>query len=218
MLQGYPTKNGTGISIFGDYGDLNSLYSTIHEIADSLGESNAQSLLLMNFAYEIRKAFSGQRLTDKLMFSGDNKEMHYYGFQCVWTDILIFISVLRHNAGYVQTGKLQQANLYMLEYVVEKALFDYDPEGANNIQNLIGQRINITNKYAFIIYQALHIKFVTNRQGKKRFRSIPQLINEYFSEWGQEYKKLIASFEISAREQNCEITDLEFNDFPEIKW
>src|SRR5690606_7608824 len=116
MLQGYPTNNGTGISIFGDYGDLNSLYATVHEIANSLDQYNmrtkAQHQILMNFAYEIRKAYSDQRLTDKLIFDGDDKEMLYYGFHCVWTDILIFISALRHNAGYVQTDKLQQANLY----------------------------------------------------------------------------------------------------------
>lgn len=222
MLQGYPTKGGTGISIFGDYGDLNSLYSMVHEIANSLDESNirlkAQSQLLMNFAYEIRKAYSGQRLTDILTFSGDDKEMHYYGFHCVWTDMLIFISTLRHNAGYVQTDKLFQANLYMLEYVVEKAMFDYDPQGANIIQHFIGQRINITNQYAFIIYQALHITFVSAKPGKKRFRNIPLLIGDHFSEYRQDYKDLIQSFEISAKEQNCEITDLEFNDFPEIKW
>lgn len=221
-MQGYPTKNGTGISIFGDYGDLNSLYSTVHEIANSLDENNdrlkAQSQLLMNFAYEIRKAYSGQRLTDKLTFSGDDKEMFYYGFQCVWTDILIFIFTLRHNAGYVQTDKLQQANLYMLEYVVEKALFQYDPEGANTIQHFIGQRISITNKYAFIIYQALHNKYVTDRPGKKRFRNIPQLLGDHFSEWRQDYKDLVASFSASAKQQNCEITDLEFDNFPEIKW
>nr|WP_319511382.1 hypothetical protein [uncultured Draconibacterium sp.] len=222
MLQGYPTKSGTGISIFGDYGDLYSLYSTVHEIANSLDEYNerlkAQNQLLMNFAYEIRKAYSGNRLTDKLIFEGDDKEMYYYGFHCVWTDILIFIATLRYNAGYIQTEKLHQANLYMLEYVVEKAMFDYDAEGASIIQYFIGQRINVTNKFAFIIYQALHIHFVSARTGKKRFRNIPSLIGDFFSERGQEYKNLIASFETSAIEQNCEITDLEFDTFPDIKW
>lgn len=80
MLQGYPTKNGTGISIFGDYGDLKSLYAAVHEIAGSLDENNsrtkAQYQLLMNFAYEIRKAYSGQRLTDRLIFEGDDKEIN----------------------------------------------------------------------------------------------------------------------------------------------
>ena len=222
MLQGYPTKNGTGISIFGDYGDLKSLYATVHEIADTLNEQDvrlkAQSQLLMNFAYELRKAYSGQRLVDKLVFDGDDQEMNYYGFQCVWTDILIFIAALRYNVGYIRTDKLQQANLYMLEYIVEKAMFNYDPQGANVIREYIGQRINITDQYAFIIYQAIHIKFVSDRPGKKRFRNIPRLIGNHFSEWGTEYKELIRSFELSAKKEGCKVTDLEFSDFPEILW
>ena len=222
MLQGQPTKNGTGISIFGDYGDLANLYEIVHEIARSRDEYNerlkAQNQLLMNFAYEIRKAYSGQRLQDKFTYSGDEIEYQYYGFQVVWTDILIFISVLRHNAGYIQTDKFQQANLYMLEHIVEKALFDYDPEGANQIKEFIGQRINITDKHAFLIYQALHIKFVTEKSGKRRFRKIPALIGSHFSEWKDEYKQLINSLQISAKEQNCDILELEFNNFPDIKW
>ena len=222
MLQGQPTKNGTGISIFGDYGDLANLYEIVHEIAQSLDEYNerlkAQSQLLMNFAYEIRKAYSGQRLKNKFTYEGDEIEYQYYGFQVVWTDILIFISALRHNAGYIQTNKFQQANLYMLEYIIEKALFDYDPEGANQIKDFIGQRINITNKHAFIIYQALHIKFVTEKSGKKRFRKIPTLIDNHFSEWKDEYKHLINTFQISAKEQNCDILELGFDKFPDIKW
>lgn len=222
MLQAYPTKNGTGISIFGNYGELNLLYDTIHHFASTLDENKnpqkAQFQLLMNFAYEVRKASSGQRLTDKFTFGGDNIEHTLYGFQLVWTDILIFISALRFNAGYFQSDKLHQATMYSLEYIVEQAMFEYDPEGANQIKGFIGQRINICSDYAFIIYQALHIKFVTERRGKARFRKIPTLISGHFSESRQEYKDLIASFEKSAKEQKCEVTDLEFSDFPEIMW
>ena len=222
MLQGYPTKNGTGLSIFGDYGDLSNLYATVHQIAESVDEYDdklkGQNQLLMNFAYEIRKAFSGNRIIEKIVFDGDDKELEYYGFKCVWTDILIFIATLRHNAGYSQIDKQNQANMYMLEHIVEQALFEYDPEGANEIQHFIGQRINITNKYAFIIYQALHIKFVSNTSGKRRLRKIPQMFGDYFSEYRKEYKELIHSFEVSAKQQNCKITDLEFRDFPDIKW
>ncbi|MBI1307082.1 MAG: hypothetical protein GC181_10810 [Bacteroidetes bacterium] len=222
MLQAYPTKNGTGLSIFGDYGDLASLYDTVHEIAKTLDENNVrtkgQNQLLMNFAYEIRKAYSGDRLTDKVKFDGSAHELHYFGFHCIWTDILIFISALRYNAGYTQTDKLQQANMYMLEYVVERALFNYDGEGAADIKNFIAQGIHISDQYVFIIYQALHIRFVTDKPGKKRFRNIPTLLSDYFSIWRQEYNDLIRSFEASAKQQNCEITDLEFADFPDIVW
>lgn len=69
MLQAYPTHNGTGVSIYGDYGDLKNLYDTVHEIAGSLDEYNTyqkgQHKLLMNFAYGIRKSMSGSRLNKR---------------------------------------------------------------------------------------------------------------------------------------------------------
>ena len=222
MIQAYPTKQGTGVAIYGDYGDLNALYETVHQIADSLDENNkfqkGQFQLLMNFAYEIRKAFSGERLKEKFIYDGDEASVAFYGFQIVWTDILIFINVLRHNAGYFQTNKLHQGSLYYLEYIVEKALFDYDAVGANNIKDFIAQRINILDMCVFQIYQILHIKFVSERPGKTRFRKIPDFIINHFSSRSIEYNELIASLKDMAKEQNCDITDLEPNEFPEIKW
>lgn len=221
MLQAYPTKKGTGIEIYGTRDDLEILYETVHKIATTLDEYNkfqkAQFQLLMNFAYEIRKGYEGSRLVNDES-AEDETKIRFYGFQLVWTDILIFISTLRHNAGYLKTNKLDQSNIYMLEYVTEKALFAYDAEGANIIQHFIGQRIDITNPLSFVIYQALQIKYVTSPVGKKRFRNIPNLLITHFSEWLPEYKALVLSLEISAKKHNCEITDLEFEDFPEIKW
>jgi hypothetical protein len=225
MLYGYPTKNGTGIVILGDSLDLESLYTTIHQLSLSFFAPNGnnertkgQNQLLMNFAYEIRKAYSGNRLKEKSHSNCENKGIYYYGTKFVWTDILIFISVLRHAAGYILTDKLHQSNLYMLEHIVETSLNTYDPIGAKQIKFFIGQRINITNKYVFIIYQALHIRFITEKTGKQRFRNIPQLFLDYFSEYGVKYKELIDSFQKSAIEQGCEITELEFSEFPNIKW
>lgn len=223
MLQSSPTKNGTGISVFGTYAELDLLYETIHQVAKALDEikdksQEAQSNLLMNFAYEVRKASYGSRLKKKFTYSGDKIEHTLYGFQFVWTDILTFICTLRYNAGFRQSNKLQQAILYNLEYTVETSLFEYDPEGAHQIRDFIGKGININDDYAFMIYQALHIEFVTRKGGKARFRQIPVLLNSYFSRAGEDYKGLIASFEQSAKVQNCEVTDLAFSDFPKITW
>ncbi|HHV85644.1 MAG TPA: hypothetical protein GXX42_07500 [Petrimonas sp.] len=221
MLQAYPTKKGTGVEIYGTRDDLVVLYETVHKIANTLDGYNkfqkAQFQLLMNFAYEIRKGYEGSRLVNDIP-SEDETKIRFYGFQLVWTDVLIFISTLRHNAGYLKTDRLDQANMYILEYITEKALFAYDAEGANNIKNFIGQRIDITNQLSFVIYQALQIKYVTSPAGKKRFRNIPNLLITHFSEWLPEYKSLVHSLEISAKEHNCDITDLEFDDFPDIKW
>lgn len=222
MIQAYPTKHGTGISIFGDYGDLNTLYETVHQIANSLDEigrfQKGQHLLLMNFAYEIRKAFSSDRLKEKHIYNGDTNSVDFYGFQVVWTDILIFTNVLRRNAGYFPTNRLHQGTLYYLEYIIEKALFDYDAEGANNIKDFIGQRINILDLHVFQIYQALHVKFVSERPGKARFRKISNFITSYFSPRSIEYIELVGALKDLEKEHKCDSTDLEYSDFQEIKW
>lgn len=222
MLQAFPTKNGTGISIFGDYGDLTSLYATVHEVSLHLKEEDpktkGQFQVLMNFAYEIRKAYSESRLKEKISYAGNDRKVEYCGFNYVWTDILIFISALRHNAAFVPTTRQDQANMYLLEYVVERALFNYDAEGANAIQNFIGQRINVSSQFVFLIYQALHLRFVDEKGGKTRFRKIPSMLIDFFSEYRPEYKNLMLSLEISAKKEKCEILDLEFDNLSEIIW
>ncbi|WP_432327996.1 DUF6904 family protein [Mucilaginibacter sp. P25] len=125
---------------------------------------------------------------------------------------------MRHHAGYIQTGRLYQACIYLLEYVVERALHQYDPAGATEIAPYITNGIAVGTPYAFIIYQAIHIEFISAKPGKTRFRRIPKMIGSYFNTWSDHYKELIASFERTAASSNCAVTDLEFNDFPDIKW
>nr|WP_199079841.1 hypothetical protein [Pedobacter sp. ASV19] len=221
MLQAIATKSGTGVSIFGDYADLSSLYDTVHHIADALDEENkyqrGQHMLLMNFAYEIRHAYQGTRLIQRMSFD-DEQSFNYYGFQLVWTDVLIFVSVLRENAGFLSTGRLNQANLYLLEYVLEQALSSYDATGAAEIIPLLGRGLNIDGELSFIIYQTVHVQFVGDRSGKARFRKIPHLLRSYFSSWSPEHKQMLHSLTQSAKVHGCEIHELEFSDFPEIKW
>ena len=222
MIQAYPTKNGTGIIIYGDYGDLRSLYQTIHSIAEHGDEYEPKKKginnLLMNFAYEIRKAYSGHRIIDELEYPGSDMKFKYFGFKVVWTDMLIYISAIRHKAGFRVTTKLDQANLYILEYIIEKTLFDYDAQGANEIKEMIGQRITVSKKHVFQIYQKIHIEFLLSTKGKRRFRNIPNLIGSYFSSWRDEYKILFSELEATAQKQKCDITELEFENFPEIVW
>lgn len=142
----------------------------------------------------------------------------YYGFQLVWTDMLIFINTLRENAGFIATDRRCQANLYLLEYVTEQALLQYDGEGARDIVQLIGRGQGINGELAFIIYQTLHIEFVSQRGGKARFRKIPHLLRSYFSSWSREHNRLIQDLKASALANGCEIHELEFSNFPDIKW
>lgn len=220
MLQSNPTKKGTGIELWGDYGDLTSLYETIHKIGERLNEykkeEKGQSDIIMGFAYEVRKAFQHSRLKEKFVFDSENK-VEYLGFRYLWTDLLYLISVLRFNAGYVVLDKIDQANLYILEHSCKKALFDYDPKGAQQIQPFIGQKIDIHNDLVFLVLQGINIEYLSKTLGKRRFRGIPDLLIAY-SQFSPAYKMWKSDIESSAKALGCETHEIVYDNYPKIVW
>ena len=219
MLLAYPTKNGIGISIYGDLGDLSSLYETVHDVTSTLDENNklhkGQHQLLMNFAYEIRKAYSGQRLTDKVQFIDSKQKINYYGFNVVWTDILLFIAALRKN---IDTNKLNQSNIFLLEYIVENALVALDEKSAVDIKLYLQNGIKTNNEYIFLLYQSMHIEFVSDKSKKIRINKILKLFQRHFAEGSLAYIEIINAFDKIAIEEGCSVSELEFENFPEIEW
>lgn len=222
MLQAFPTKNGTGISIFGDYGDLRSLYLTVQKINGCYKSNHefakSQEKILLEFSSEISKAYEGKRLKDNIEYLGEDTSVEYLGFQVVWIDILVFIAVLRYQAGRSIIKKIDQANLYLLEHIVENAMFDYDPKGANQIKEFIGKRIPVFEEQILLIYHAAHVEFVKSTKGKQRFRNIPNLFVSFFSSWSNEHKELMADLETIAKNENCKISELRITNFPKIEW
>lgn len=221
MIKTFPTKRGTGVSIYGLADNLKYAYDVVHYLATSLDEGNihmkGKHQLLMNFAYEIRKAYQGSRLT-KTFIHQYGEEITYVGFDLVWTDILIFLNVLRDQAGYMPTSKRMQSVLYSLEAGIEEAIRAYDPENADEILTFIENRFMIQSQYCFIIYQAVHIEFVGHSGGKRRFRKIPNLLSSHFSEFHDIHIDFVKRLEAMAKQQNCDPTELGYSEFPEIKW
>jgi len=104
----------------------------------------------------------------------------------------------------------------MLEHVIEDAAMEYDTKGGQRIKEFIGRGM-LLDKYAFLLYQAIHIHYVTQKGAINRFRNIPAYIQSYFN-YGPARNEVIATFELSATEQNCKAVDLEHAYFPDIKW
>lgn len=222
MLSAYPTKKGTGISIYGDYGDLYTLYQTVTQVSLALDEARpiqkAHNMLLTNFAYEIRHAYSGHRLMEKINYI-DDVELQSYGFRIIWPDMLVYLAVLRSCAGFTPTSKLHQSVLYMLEHLVEKAMFDYDAQGATILKDFICQQISIHHELALQLYQATHLSFISQYPGKPRFRKISNLITSHFSTYSAEHKKVVLDIEMYAKAHNCAPQDVYLeSEFPEIEW
>lgn len=221
MLQSNPSKNGTGIEIWGDYGDLASLYHTIHKIASRLNEYDdkfkGQSDIVMSFAYEVRKSYEGSRLRETFSFNSENK-VNYYGFQYLWTDLLFAISVLRLNAGYVMMDELDQANLYILEYTLKSSLTAYDPKGAEVLKLFIGQRINVHDPLIFHMLQGINYVYLSQKPSKARFRNIPNLIIGYTSPFSETHKLWKEDLEKNAKKLNCAVLQIEYGEYPSFEY
>lgn len=222
MLFSKPTKHGTGLILYGQQDELELLYEVIHGLAANLDDdkedTKGKCLLLMNFAYEVRKAIQGDRIIQDFVIGGNDGFVTHYGCEFVWIDMLLFTNVLRYQARFFLLNRKYQAILAYLELAVEEALIEYDKKGASSISPLIGQGIDIDTNYIFLIYQHAHIEFVSTKPSKKRFRDIPDLINCYFSKQSMYHKKLIKLIEEDAIKYNCRGVDLEVDEFPKIVW
>ncbi|MGB6152278.1 MAG: hypothetical protein WBG48_09815, partial [Pricia sp.] len=201
--------------------DLSSLHSTIHKIGTRLNDYDekfkGQSDIIMGFAYEVRKAYEGSRLKEEFNFSSQDK-VYYQGAQYLWTDLLFSISVLRLNAGYVTMDELDQANLYILEYITRKSLFEYDPKGAQDIQDFIGQRINVHDKLIFLMLQGINYEYLSNRPTKTRFRSIPKLIIGYTTPFTETHKLWKKELEKNAKRLKCDLLKIDYGEYPEFEY
>lgn len=224
MLFSKPTPSGTGLIIYGQSSELDLLYDVIHELADTLDEyeedTKGKYQLLMCFAYEVRKAISGDAVKQEFVIKGSDSFVTHYGFSVVWIDVLLFTNISRYQCSFFTDNKRHQTILYNLEMVIESALNESDEAGAKGITPLIGKGIDIGTKYIFLIYEHARWTFISTIPSTPRFREIPLLINKIFNTSTEYHKTLIKKFEKGAKESNSRGVDLSIGeeDFPDINW
>lgn len=120
MLTYTPMKNFAGIRLSGDYTTLRSLHETIHRVADE-DRLESDSDILMALAYDIRKAYDGQR--DVISAPQHHPEMGVrYGVKIIWPMLLLQSRQLRTGLSYMKSNSGDQAMTYALEAVIEAAL------------------------------------------------------------------------------------------------
>lgn len=221
MLKGFTTKNGTGITIYGDYVDLKTIHNVIAKISERVAkeEDNPLFIALMDFSYEVRKAYSGQRLKEKITFD-EFEAIEYYGFQYLWTDLIIFIKVLRHEASFAILNELDQSTLYLIEHTAKTSLSQYDLEGAAKLNNLFDYGINILDNLLIQILEYVNILYLSQKPSKTRFRNLAQLITSHFSGHTKEGKEIRDLLNYKAKEINLEPNKIKFDEkeFPSIIW
>lgn len=216
MLYAIPTKRGYGVTLYGDYNDLQSLHGTIHLICDdnSYGVYSPKEKAL-SIAYEIRKAYEGKR--QKII--DEEHGSTYYATNIDWPRALFYASFLRHAAGFCSTTKKDQANLYRFEYCIESALASYDYNTARDIlywYDTIGcvSRDFIISFVDEITYEYLY----GGLSGKRNFKRLPDLLRCIRSS-SDEYTQFEKDIKAEAQKNNCRPDQLWIErDRPEIKW
>ena len=123
MLTHAPLKNFAGLLLCGDKRTLEALHEVIHDVnARSPVVANKEGIFL-GLAYDVRKAFEGQRRTIKPP-THEKEVGPSFGVEILWPVILFQSRMLRIALGHMPSGTRHQAMTYLLEHVIEQALDD----------------------------------------------------------------------------------------------
>jgi hypothetical protein len=221
LLTATPTKNGTGLSIWGDDDDLRSLYQLVHALTGD-GEwtddaKGGRVKILHSFSYEIRHAYQEERLK-KQGIVVDGVHLTLFGFNYSWIDLTFTLACLRFNAAYIPTDSDDQATLERLETITIQALHEFDPKGGQEIEQFIGPpMLNVNHPWIWQFNQQIEIDYMEMNVNKTRFRKIPNLLRQT-EKWGPLYSFLISKINATAKDLDCDVYEIEYLEYPSIKW
>lgn len=218
MLTGHSTKYGAGITLWGDYRDLDHLRDTIYHLADDDALGGQLTHYVLGLAYDVRHAAQGDRLEETFGFD-ELDSVTYRGVQILWPYFLTQVSLLRRAAAHKVTTKAHQADLMRLESVAEEALVAYDAEvGRQCLERLplLGQ---LPADYLVEFSTEVTREYVCEGPaGKQRFRKLPDVLSR-LSSLSPEYREFRQKLKDIAKEQGCRPEELSNKvEWPSFKW
>ena len=216
MITFESTKYAAGLTIWGDFWDLRSLHSTIHEITDAAAYRQEITDVALGLAYEVRHAYQNDREEKEFGFD-DLDKVKYRGSYILWPYLLLQVKLLREFASYGTLSKLNQSHLYLLEHGVEKALKDANAEVAVKCSFWFDSPFPITNDYYPLYVDDIAKQYILGPQGKARIKKLPKLLHA-LSPFSDEYKAFAIELEKEAKENNCSPYELhDLAEWPDFK-
>lgn len=212
MLEMQACKNGQDVEIWGSFEGLTKVYAIIGRFwsddtvkTDQVVYENRDKTISA-FAYEIRKAFSGNRFKKK-----NETGVELFGCKLSWIHVLFALSALRYNMRLKQTRKLDIALFIELEHWLEEAMVNYDREGHLMLKGFIDGGIYAGNPYLYQYMRGMDLEFKNHGTGKKAFRNLPVLLRR--GVYGtRDYMEYEVYLETQAKKHGCKVFDMEFND------
>ena len=213
MLNAVPTKKGAGLELIGHPDDFQSLHETLHSLCEAAPGGLDQHEHALSVAYEIRKAFEGQRGVIETEL----------GMLCstpfIWPHILFYAGYFRQLAGQCPTTKGDQANLYALEDCIESALIEYDAKTGMELAKAYLSVGAVSQNYFIQFIEDVCFEFLFGgSSGKMRFRRLPKLLKS-MSEFSLDYQAYAQMLEKEAKRLDCSPHELsDSRDWPDIDW
>lgn len=217
MLTSAPTAHGAGITLYGDFYDLSSAHETIHKIADQSFLEERLREYMLGLAYDLRKAFEGQR--EKRKFGvGKLDKVSYGGVAVLWPYFLTQIGMIRHFAAYTVTDHKDQSCLFLLEDCAVTSLLAMDAKVGKTCAEWLLRFPMFPNDYLLSFVTESARKFVFDSPTKKRFASLPETLRQI--DWrSPEYARYEQSVTKMAKTQKCSPHALvDTREWPGFQW
>jgi len=216
MIFCVPTKYLAGITIFGDFYDLKSLYQTISDLVEVMSISEDMKDTILGLAYDIRHAYQRSR-EEETFGSDDCDRVTYQGVKVLWPIVLFQANVLRSLASFYPTTKEHQANLYRFESSLESALNQVDRNVAVECIEWLSNPLPLSLNYYCLYLNEAAKKYIMESSGKKRFKKLPTILRS-FHPLSSEYRIFANYLESIANEKGCSPQNLYSSDEYDIKW
>ena len=242
MLKVELTENYAGVTIYGDYNDLDFLYDSISYLIHGDPSSDGEYIMqnhLYGFLYDVRHAYQGDReaiLVDNYLQNYKRKWLEirkkdvtehnvYFCFNYLLPDIFLDMVLIKHfirkvdkKVNDVYNPYINMVNyfyslvLHSIENILTEIKFNKIKKGL--LESVVTDSIFIPQWFEII---SIDYSKMTKKQREKEFMHIMDAIYNYGDY--EDYLKMKIYMEKLCKEKNCSLDNLHYEDYPEeIEW
>lgn len=177
MLEFKLTPHHAGLSLWGDRAALERLHGLVHRVVEESDVIVDEESFVLGLAYDVRKAFEGQRSVGERSHF-DDEHCRIYGVEILWPVMLIQTALLRHAMGFIPTNALDQAIMYELEYVVGSAARAAMPVAADDVLHRSRRACVAPYEHLDSVLNSRCVYYIETAPGK-RLKILPELMETF---------------------------------------
>lgn len=242
MLKVELTKNYAGVTISGDYNDLDYLYDSIsyliHGEPISIGEYTMQNHLY-GFLYDVRHAYQGDREVKLIDNSLDKYKREYFNlkenevtdknvcfsFNYLLPDLLLDMVLIKYfiNKVHKKENDIYNPHINMVNYFYSIVLYSllemlteikFNKVKKGLLESVVSDRIFFPQWFELI---SIDYAKMTKEKRQKEFMHIADAIYDYGHY--EDYCDMKLDIQKLCEEKNCTLDDIHYDNFPEkIEW